>query len=89
MARDFLLAENPFRPAVGSTQPPVMDNQEFPGSNTAGTRRRTPTPSSAEDKNEWSYTSVPPSVLSRHVVGKNLAFCFGTYVIVGPSGRAV
>jgi len=40
---------HPSRPTLGPTQPPVQyQYQVFPGGKTAGTRRRTPTPSSAE-----------------------------------------
>ena len=49
----------PFRPARGPTQPVQCVQTLFPRGKVAGAWCSPPTTSSAEVKNEWSYTSTP------------------------------
>jgi hypothetical protein len=56
--RQFFLSTKPPRPAIRLTQSPIQSLQGFlPRGKAAGWHSPA---SSAADKNDWSYTSVPP-----------------------------
>jgi hypothetical protein len=76
-----------YRTALGSTQPPI---QWVPGALSLGVKRpgseadHSP-PSSAEVKNEWSYTSTPPirlhGVVLCYSTGSTLPY-FTFYILI-------
>jgi hypothetical protein len=53
------------RPALGPTQPPIqwVSGGSFLGVKRPGREADHPPPYSAELKNVWSYTSIPPLIL--------------------------
>ena len=75
-SRDFLLA-SPSKPALGPTQPLFsVYRGSFPGVKQLGREVKHSFPSSAEVKNEWSCTTMPPMCL--HSLTRKISRVYAT-----------
>jgi len=82
-AKVFFVASKTFRPAVGPAQPPIQWVTGFLSLGSSGRVSSWPLTSSAEVKNEWSYSSTPPVCLHSAEGDRDpfLPLCF-KYVLV-------